>query len=76
MMENLDAYIHGTIPAWKQRVLITKWVGEAWSLTTRQRALVQQFFVNCGIVWPVNGSMANLMHHEQLEDYTFPDLEL
>ena len=76
MMENLDAYTHGTIPAWKRRVLITKWVGEAWSLVTRQRALVSRSFVKCGIALPVDGSKDNLMHIEQLEDYTFPASEL
>ncbi len=75
MMENLDAYLNGSLSASKRRVLITKWVGEAWSIVTRNKALIQRSFVKCGIALPVDGSGDHMMNIDKLADYTFPAAE-
>ena len=65
--QNLSAYVQGTIPAGERRVLLTKWVGQAWEEVSANKQMIQRTFRKCGISVPIDGSADGDI---QLEDYT------
>ena len=67
---DLDAYLNGTIPAKRRRVVMTKWVGQAWqevsgSLQEQIKAVSQSI----GISIPADGSEDNLVKLRGLPEY-------
>ena len=69
MQENLDSYVHGNFNASAQRVLFTKWVGQAWEEVSADKELIVRSFKKRGISVLINGSEDNLIHIQGLEDY-------
>ena len=69
MQENLDSYVYGLINASARRVLITKWVGQAWEEISEDKEMIIRSFYKCGISVPIDGSGDSQIHIEGLEDY-------
>ena len=65
MQENLDSYVYGWINASARRVLITKWVGQAWEEISADKKMIIRSFKKCGISVPVDQ-----IHIQGLEDYS------
>ena len=69
MEENLDEYLNGKINAGERRILLTKWVGEAWEELAENEEMVIRSFKKCGISVAADGSEDFEIHLESLEDY-------
>ena len=69
--ENLDKYTDGKISASERRILMTKWVGEAWANTNQD--MVQRSFKKCGISLALDGSENHLLNIEKLPEYAMPE---
>ena len=54
--QNLQRYTEGKISASERRVLVTKWVGKAWTEVGSNRDMVVRSFKNCGISLSLDGS--------------------
>ena len=68
---NLDAYLNGTIPAKRQRVLMTKWVGQAWQeVSASLQEQIKEVSKSIGISIPADGSEDNLVKLRRLPEYT------
>ena len=73
MQENLDSYVYGRINASARRVLITKWVGQAWQEICSDKEMVIRSFKKCGISVPIDGSEDDRIHIQGLDDYAVED---
>ena len=56
MHENLNLYVENKMTASQRRVLITKWVGQAWDEVSAKKEMIKRAFVKCGISVPIDGS--------------------
>ena len=63
--QNLSAYVQG-----ERRVLLTKWVGQAWEEVSANKQMIQRTFRKCGISVPIDGSADGDIQLEGLPDYT------
>ena len=70
--ENLQRYTEGEITASERRILITKWIGNAWAEVSSNRDMVVRSFRKCGISLLLDGSENGDVHIESMEDYQFP----
>ena len=72
--ENLNAWVMGKISASERRVLMTKWIGSAWSIfCTEYQEAIKASFIKCGIVVPIDGSMdSELIKIRGLDHYSVP----
>ena len=48
MEENLEPYLQGKFTAGERRILITKWVSEAWDETMQNKDVAIRAFKKCG----------------------------
>ena len=55
VMDNLEDYMHGGMPASERRVLFTKWVGQAWDEVCANKEAIIRSFKKCGISVPIDG---------------------
>ncbi len=69
MQDNLEQYLHGKFTAGERRVLITKWVGEAWEELSEDKDIAVRAFKKCGISTAADGSEDFEIHLEGLENY-------
>ena len=69
-----DAWVSGKITASERRILMTKWVGSAWSLFCAEyKNAIKASFVKCGIAVPIDGSEDSLINDIRgLNDYCIP----
>ena len=67
--ENLNAYVQGTIPAGERRVLLTRWVAQAWEEASAHRDMVIRSFRKCGISLPIDGTLDTEINLEGIPDY-------
>ena len=70
--ENLQRYTEGKIRASERRVLVTKWVGKAWTKVGSNRDMVVRSFKKCGISLSLHGSKNGQIHIESIEEYELP----
>ena len=70
--ENLQRYIEVKISAFERRVLVTKWVGKAWTEVGSNRNIVVRSFKKCGISLSLDGSENEEIHIESIEEYELP----
>ena len=49
MEENLNKYLNGKFTAGERRVLLTKWVGDAWEELSGKKEIAVRAFKKCGI---------------------------
>ena len=67
--DNVEGYLHGRFTAGERRVLISKWVGEAWEELSQNKEVAVRSFKKCGISVAADGSEDFEIHLEGLEDY-------
>ena len=72
MSDNLQLYTEGKLSAWKRRVLLTKWVGEAWQEINRNNETVIRSFKKCGISLALDGNENDEINIEGIPDYDMP----
>ena len=53
---NVEAYLRGEINASQRRILLTKWIGQAWEEVSSNKEMVQHSFKKCGIAVAIDGS--------------------
>ena len=68
----MQRYTEGKITASEKRILVTKWVGNAWAEVSSNRDMADSSFKNCGISLLLDGSENGNVHIESIEDYQFP----
>ena len=56
MQQNLEHYVNNSFSASQRRVLITGWVGVAWTEVCQNKDMVKRAFEKCGISVPIDGS--------------------
>ena len=69
MQDNLEAYVNGKFTASERRVLITKWVGQAWEELSQNKEMTVRAFRKCGISVAADGSEDFDIHIEGLDNY-------
>ena len=69
MQDNLEGYLNGKFTAGERRVLLTKWVGQAWEELSENKEMTVTSFKKCGISTAADGSEDFEIHLEGLEDY-------
>ena len=70
--ENLESYTDNKISAAQRRVLITKWVANAWQLIKEDKNLIKRSFLKCGISNALDGSENDLVNIKGIEGYALP----
>ncbi len=75
MHENLSLYIENKLKVSERRILITKWVGQAWTEVSAKKDLMKRAFEKCGISVPIDGSGDHLINIKGLDDYTVEEDE-
>ena len=75
MLENLDLYVHGKFTASERRVLLSKWVGEAWEEVCAKPEMITRSFRKCGISIAVDGSEDEVININGVDDYTVRSIE-
>ena len=56
MQDNLDDYLNGKIAAGEKRILLTKWVGDAWEELAKKKEMIERSLKKCGISIAADGS--------------------
>ena len=72
MDKNLDQYVNGKMNASQRRVLMTKWVGEAWSKVGKMKDSIIRSFKKCGLSAALDGSENDEVNIEGLPEYQMP----
>ena len=68
-IKNLDQYVDGKINASQRRVLMTKWLGEAWSKVGKMKDSIIRSFKKCGLSVALDGSKNDEVNIEGLPEY-------
>ena len=71
--ENLEKHTDGKISASERRVLMTKWVGDAWVNTNQD--MVCRRLKKCVVSLALDSSENHLLNIEKLPEYTVPEVE-
>ena len=74
MHSNVSLYIEGKITASQRRVLITKWVGQAWAEVCANKDMIYRAFQKC-ISVPIDGSKDSLINIKGLTAYKVDPVE-
>ena len=70
LQENLSAYVRGQINAVERRVLITKWVANAWDDVASNVDMLTHSFRKCGISIAIDRSEDDDINIEGLAEYS------
>ena len=73
MKENMELYMKGKITASQRRVLLSKWIGEAWESIDRDS--IVRGFKKLGISTALDGSEDDQINIPKLPDYQMPSAE-
>ena len=68
-------YVEGKISASEHRVLLTKWVGNAWDEVCSNKEMLQRSFKKCVINIKEDGSKNALVHIEGISEYVMPEAD-
>ena len=68
---NVEAYLRGEINASQRCILLTKWIGQAWEVSSNK--MVQHSFKKCGIAVAIDGSEDEQINIEGLDGYSVED---
>ena len=71
MHANLKQYTEGGINASARRVLMTKWIANAWHEVCNKKEMVIRSFVKCGLSVNLDGSEDDQVNIEGLPDYKY-----
>ena len=69
---NLERYVEGKMSASERRVLMTKWVGEAWSKVGKMKDSIIRSFKKCGLSVALDGSEDDQVNIEGIPNYQIP----
>ena len=69
LQDYLEGYLNRKFTAGERRVLLTKWVGEAWEQLSLNKEIAVRAFKKCGISVAADGSENYEIHLDGLEDY-------
>ena len=72
--KNLDQYVDGKINGSQWRVLMIKWVGEAWSKVRKMKDSIIRSFKKCGLSVAADGSENDEVNIEDLPEYQMPSV--
>ena len=70
MEKNLELYTNNKLSASDRRILITKWVGNAWS--NLKRDSIVRGFKKCGLTTNLDDSDNDQVKLEKLSEYKMP----
>ena len=70
--KNLGQYVDGKINASQRRVLMIKWVGEAWSKVGKMKNSTIRSFKKCDLSVALDGSENDEVNIEGLPEYQMP----
>ena len=70
--ENQQRYTEGKISVSERRVLVTKWVGKAWTEVGSNRDIVVRSFKKCSISLFLDDSENGEILIESIEEYELP----
>ena len=56
MDKHLELYVEGKLSASQRRILMTKWVGQAWKKISRMKEPIISGFEKCGLSTSFDGS--------------------
>ena len=74
-LNNTESWVEGKVSAKERRILMTKWVADAWEkICQNHQASIQRSFAKCGIALPYDGSRDSEIHIEGIPDYHVPDM--
>jgi len=69
MEVHVNDYLHGKFTASKHRILLTKWIGQAWEEVSANKDMVITGFKKCGISVAIDGSEDYEINIKVLKDY-------
>ena len=75
MSDNLQLYTESKLSAWQRRVLLTKWVAEAWKEINRNKETVIRSFKKCGVSLTLDGKENDEINIEGIPDYEMPQAD-
>ena len=67
--DNLEKYVQGSIPAGERRILLTRWVGQAWDEISTKTGTIIWSFRKCAISVPIDGSADEDINIQGFEAY-------
>ena len=73
MHDHLNDYLSGKLSASEQRVLFTRWIGQAWQETSANKEVIVRSFKKCGISTAIDGSEDYQISIPGLEGYCVDD---
>lgn len=74
-LDHTDRWVEGKISAKERRILMSKWVGDAWDkICQNHQHSIQRSFAKCGIALPQDGSRDSEIHIGGLDNYCFPNV--
>ena len=65
----INDYLHGNFTAGEWRILLTKWIGQAWEEVSTNKDVVVRGFKKCGISVAINGAEDDEINIEGLENF-------
>ena len=71
MQENLSLYTDGGICAFERRILMTKWVANAWHDVCKGKEATVRSCEKCGLSVKLDGSEDDQVHVEGMPNYTY-----
>ena len=54
--KHLELYVEGKLPASQRRILMIKWVGQAWKKINGMKESIKRSFKKCGLSVALDGS--------------------
>ena len=71
--KRLDEWVHGKLSASERRILMTQWIGSAWTaFCFEYQETIKASFIKCGITVPMDGSNDTSINIRGLNDYGVP----
>jgi len=67
--ENLERWTEGKFTASERRIIMTKWVGDAWAAVSKDREAIMRGFTKAGIAVAIDGSEDDLINIKGLPNY-------
>ena len=71
MQENLGLYTDGGICTFERRILMTKWVANAWHDVCKGKEATVRSFKKCGLSVKLDGSEDDQVNVEGMPNYTY-----
>ena len=69
MEAHVNDYLQGTFTESKRRILLTKWIGQAWEEVVAKKDMVIRGFKKCRVSVAIDGSEDGEINIKELENY-------